>query len=129
MSVSWSGLFIDPFPVSGVPGASPLDPPTSALPTALFGRDQQRFNSYQKWHQQSEAAKNEAEKLPHGKERDALVRKARQLKTASQIKSMAVVARASAAEVTPPQLAGSSNRTKRHLAGLPSLTRWTPSPA
>jgi hypothetical protein len=39
----------------------------------------------QKWHQQSEAAKNEAEKLPHGKERDALVRKARQLHTASQI--------------------------------------------
>ena len=24
----------------------------------------------QKWHEQSEAAKNEAEKLPHGKERD-----------------------------------------------------------
>ena len=39
----------------------------------------------QKWHQQSEAAKNEAQKLPHGKERDALVRKARQLETASQI--------------------------------------------
>jgi hypothetical protein len=39
----------------------------------------------QKWHQQSEAAKSEAEKLPHGKERDALVRKARQLQTASQI--------------------------------------------
>jgi hypothetical protein len=39
----------------------------------------------QNWHQQSEAAKNEAQKLPHGKERDALIRKARQLKTASQI--------------------------------------------
>jgi archaellum biogenesis protein FlaJ (TadC family) len=39
----------------------------------------------QKWHQQSEAAKNEAEKLPQGKERDALVRMARQLETASQI--------------------------------------------
>ena len=39
----------------------------------------------QKWHQQSEAAKAEAEKLPQGKERDALVRKARQLHTASQI--------------------------------------------
>jgi hypothetical protein len=37
----------------------------------------------QKWHQQSEAAKDEAEKLPQGKERDALVR--RQLHTASQI--------------------------------------------
>jgi hypothetical protein len=40
---------------------------------------------WQKWHQQSEEAKGEAEKLPHGKEREALVRKARQLKTASQI--------------------------------------------
>ena len=39
----------------------------------------------QKWHQQSQATKKEAEKLPHGKERDALVRKARQLRTASQI--------------------------------------------
>jgi hypothetical protein len=36
----------------------------------------------QKRHQQSEAA---AEKLPQGKEREALVRKARQLHTASQI--------------------------------------------
>jgi hypothetical protein len=39
----------------------------------------------QKWHQQSEAAKNEAEKLPHGKEREALIRRARQLETASHI--------------------------------------------
>jgi hypothetical protein len=39
----------------------------------------------QKWHKQSEAAKNEAEKLPHGKEREALLRMARQLETAAQI--------------------------------------------
>jgi hypothetical protein len=39
----------------------------------------------EKWHQQSEAAKIEAEHLPHGKEREALIRKARQLRTASQI--------------------------------------------
>ena len=39
----------------------------------------------QKWHQQSEAAKQEAEKLPPGKERDALARIARQLKTASEV--------------------------------------------
>jgi hypothetical protein len=39
----------------------------------------------EKWRQLSEAAKTEAEKLPYGKERDALVRKARQLQTASQI--------------------------------------------
>ena len=39
----------------------------------------------QKWHQQSDAAAAEAEKLPHGKEREALERKARQLETASHI--------------------------------------------
>jgi hypothetical protein len=39
----------------------------------------------QKWYLLSEAAKKEAEKLPHGKEREALLRKARQLETASQI--------------------------------------------
>jgi hypothetical protein len=39
----------------------------------------------QNWLEQSEEAKSEAEKLPYGKEREALVRKARQLKTASQI--------------------------------------------
>ena len=39
----------------------------------------------QKWHQQSEDAKNEAEKLPYGNERDALERRARQLETASQV--------------------------------------------
>jgi hypothetical protein len=39
----------------------------------------------EKWHQQSRAAKQEAEKLPYGKERDALARKARQLETASQM--------------------------------------------
>jgi hypothetical protein len=38
-----------------------------------------------KWHQLSEAAKKEAEKLPYGAEREALLRKARQLETASQI--------------------------------------------
>jgi hypothetical protein len=40
-------------------------------------------------HQQSEDVKSEAEKLPYGKEREALVRKARQLKTASQIDGLA----------------------------------------
>jgi hypothetical protein len=52
----------------------------------------------QKWHQQSEDAKNEAQKLPHGKERDALVRKARQLKTASQINQWL-----SSPELQPPK--------------------------
>jgi hypothetical protein len=39
----------------------------------------------EKWRQQSEAAKHQAEKLPFGKERDHLLRKARQLETASRI--------------------------------------------
>ena len=39
----------------------------------------------EKWHQLSEAAKIEAAKLPHGKQRDALLRRARQLETASHI--------------------------------------------
>jgi hypothetical protein len=46
---------------------------------------QRRITTDANWRQQSEAAKVEAERLPHGKERDALVRKARQLETASQI--------------------------------------------
>jgi hypothetical protein len=44
-----------------------------------------RITVEEKWHQQSEAAKKEAQNLPHGKEREALLRKARRLKTASQI--------------------------------------------
>lgn len=38
-----------------------------------------------KWHEQAEALKQEAEKLPHGSEREALIRKARQLETACHI--------------------------------------------
>ena len=52
----------------------------------------------EKWRQQSEAAKNEAEKLPHGRERDALVRRARQLETASQINQWL-----SSPELKPPE--------------------------
>jgi hypothetical protein len=52
----------------------------------------------QEWHQQSEAAKNEAQKLPHGRERDALIRKARQLETASQINQWLL-----SAELRPPE--------------------------
>jgi hypothetical protein len=45
----------------------------------------QKYTIEEQWHQQSEAAKNEAEKLPFGRERDQLMRKARQLETASHI--------------------------------------------
>jgi hypothetical protein len=37
------------------------------------------------WRQQSEAARQEDQKLSHGKQRDHLLRKARQLQTASQV--------------------------------------------
>jgi hypothetical protein len=39
----------------------------------------------QKWREQSEAAKEEAAKLPYGKLKNQLLQKARQLLTASQI--------------------------------------------
>jgi hypothetical protein len=52
----------------------------------------------EKWHQDSEAAKAEAEKLPEGRDREALVRKARQLHTASQM-----AAWLSSAELKAPQ--------------------------
>jgi hypothetical protein len=52
----------------------------------------------EKWRQQLEAAKNEAQKLPPGKERDALVRMARQLETASQINQWL-----SSPELKPPE--------------------------
>ena len=39
----------------------------------------------QKWHEQSEAAKQEAAKLPQGKLKDQLLLEARQLQTASHI--------------------------------------------
>jgi hypothetical protein len=52
----------------------------------------------QKWRQQSEAAKAKAQKLPHGKERDALVRMARQLETASKINQWL-----SSPELKPPE--------------------------
>jgi hypothetical protein len=46
-------------------------------------RDKPTFE--EKLHQQSQDAKNKAQKLPHGKERDALIKRARQLETASHV--------------------------------------------
>jgi hypothetical protein len=39
----------------------------------------------QKWQEQAETWKREAAKLPYGKEREGLLRKARQLETASHV--------------------------------------------
>jgi hypothetical protein len=44
-----------------------------------------RTSTEQKWHEQSEQAKSEAAKLPPGKEREGLLRKARQLEVACHI--------------------------------------------
>jgi hypothetical protein len=44
-----------------------------------------RKTTEQKWHEQSEAAKEEAAKLPHGKLKSQLLREARLLETASHI--------------------------------------------
>jgi hypothetical protein len=52
----------------------------------------------EKWLKQSEAAKNAAQKLPQGRERDALIKKARKLETASQINQWL-----SSPELRPPE--------------------------
>jgi hypothetical protein len=44
-----------------------------------------KMTTEQKWIEQSERAKSEASKLPPGKERERLLRKARQLETARHI--------------------------------------------
>ena len=40
----------------------------------------------EKWHEQAEALKREAERLPQGKRREDMLREARRLETASHIK-------------------------------------------
>ena len=44
-----------------------------------------KLSPEQKWHEQAEAFKREAEKLPYGRQREDLLRKASQLETASHI--------------------------------------------
>jgi hypothetical protein len=44
-----------------------------------------RKTTEQRWHEQSETAKEDAAKLPHGKLKTRLLREARQLETASHI--------------------------------------------
>jgi hypothetical protein len=47
--------------------------------------DRKKQSIEQKWREQAERFKHEAAKLPHGKERDNLLRQARQLETASHL--------------------------------------------
>jgi len=52
----------------------------------------------ERWRQQADAAQQEAEKLPFSKQREALVREARRLRTASQIDQWL-----SSSELQPPK--------------------------
>jgi hypothetical protein len=52
----------------------------------------------QKWHDQAEAYKQEAAQLPHGRERDELLRMVRQLETASRMNDWL-----SSPELRPPE--------------------------
>src|SRR3979490_3614249 len=103
MSVSWSGLFItahtpqqnrDSSACRPIRSGSCLTEPYMSGPVLFLmganftehpafrtsGSDPMtgKITIEQKWHQQSEAAKNEAEKLPHGRERESRVKKTRQ---------------------------------------------------
>ena len=57
----------------------------TTLPRTQGATMTSRTSTEQKWHEQSQLARNEAAKIPPGKERETLLRKARQLETASHI--------------------------------------------
>jgi hypothetical protein len=48
-------------------------------------RSEPKLRSEPKWRELAQAAREEAERLPYGPEREALMRKARQLETASHL--------------------------------------------
>jgi hypothetical protein len=60
-------------------------PPVFKQGVRPMNRTNTQITIEQKWHEISEATKKEAQKLPHGKEREALVRKACELETASHM--------------------------------------------
>ena len=62
----------------------------------------------EKWRQQSEVARQEAQNLPYGKKREALLRMARQLRTASQLNQWL-----SSPALKPPEQEGRN----RYVAG------------
>lgn len=71
----------------------------TTLPLGTTGSlSMRKITIEEKWHQQAEAAKKEAEKLPYGRERENLLRIARQLQTASQINQWL-----SSPELKPPE--------------------------
>jgi hypothetical protein len=60
-------------------------PPVFNQGVRSMNRTNTQITLEQKWHEISEATKKETKKLPHGKEREALVRRARELETASHM--------------------------------------------
>jgi hypothetical protein len=48
-------------------------------------RNEPKLRSEPKWRELAQAAREQAEQLPYGPEREALMRKARQLETASHV--------------------------------------------
>jgi hypothetical protein len=83
MAVAYFDFGLEPgTPFAYLLGANFVQPPCLQ---DIRERSMRKITIEEKWLQQSEAAKNAAQKLPHGRERDALIKKARQLETASQI--------------------------------------------
>jgi hypothetical protein len=50
-----------------------------------MGHSDRKLKIDEKWRQLAKEARDQAERLPYGKEREALMRRARQLETASHI--------------------------------------------
>jgi hypothetical protein len=74
--------------VSSSPARHGIYPVTESFalpPDARDGIMIKQKTTEQKWREKSEATKEEAAKLPHGKLKTKLLRAARQLETASQI--------------------------------------------
>jgi len=70
------------------PARHGIYPVTESIALPPDARDcimSKRKTTEKKWHEQSEAAKDEAAKLPSGRLKEQLLRKAGQLHTASQI--------------------------------------------
>jgi len=72
-------------PITGPSRHLPSDESVALPPDARDCIMSKRKTTEQKWHEQSEATEDEAAKLPSGRLKEQLLRKARQLHTASQI--------------------------------------------
>jgi hypothetical protein len=57
----------------------------SRAPWSIASMKRKKLCLEEEWHEQAEALKRKAEQLPYGKEYEELLRKARQLETASHV--------------------------------------------